>query len=154
MIGYNARMDGFQGAVLSVKLKHLDKWNQERNRVAQRYREKLEDLPITLPSEFKANYQVYHQFVVETDLRDEFQNFLLDNGIPTLLHYPIPVHKQKGFIDAGFASGSYPITEKLSERIPFAGIETFLPIFHGTTSTLRDYLPDNALIIIDDPNTV
>jgi dTDP-4-amino-4,6-dideoxygalactose transaminase len=134
IIGYNARMDGFQGAVLAVKLKHLDQWNRERNRVAKRYREKLAGLPITLPSEFKNSYQVYHQFVIETDSRGELQNFFADNSVPTLLHYPIPVHKQKGFIDAGFAVGSYPITEKLSETI------LSLPIYPELKDNEVDYV--------------
>ncbi len=134
ILGYNARMDGFQGAILSVKLKYLDKWNQERNRVANRYREKLEGLPVTLPTEFRDSYQVYHQFVIESDARDELQSYLAENGIPTLLHYPIPVHKQEGFIRAGFPSGSFPVTEKLSERI------LSLPIYPELKDNEIDYI--------------
>jgi len=134
ILGYNARMDGFQGAILSVKLKYLDKWNQERNRVADRYLEELAGLPVGLPIEFNDNYQVYHQFVIETNSRDELQKYLSDNGIPTLLHYPIPIHKQKGFIEAGFDAGSYPVTEKLADRI------LSLPIYPELQDNEIDYV--------------
>jgi dTDP-4-amino-4,6-dideoxygalactose transaminase len=117
LIGYNARMDGIQGAVLGVKLKHLEEWNKQRNRVAARYRRNLRDLPVVLPGEFPDCYPVYHLFVIEVDDRDGLQNFLSESGIPTLIHYPIPIHRQKGYLDAGFAAGSYPITERLSGRI-------------------------------------
>jgi dTDP-4-amino-4,6-dideoxygalactose transaminase len=134
ILGYNARMDGIQGAVLGVKLKYLDQWNKERNRVARRYREKLKDAPITLPTESEDNFQVYHQFVIETDSRDELQKYLADNDIPTLLHYPIPVHKQQGFIDAGFAIDSFPVTEKLAKRI------LSLPIYPELADNEVDYI--------------
>jgi len=134
IIGYNARMDGIQGGILSVKLKYLDQWNKERNRVAARYRGKLAGLPIMLPTEFDDNYQVYHQFVIETDLRDELQGFLSENNIPTLIHYPIPVHKQKGFIDSGFSDGSFPVTENLSGRI------LSLPIYPELKDADVDYI--------------
>lgn len=134
MIGYNARMDGIQGAVLDVKLKHLDGWNSQRNRVAKRYRDNLKNLPVTLPREFEDSFQVYHQFVVEVNSRDKLQSFLADNGVPTLIHYPIPVHRQKGFVDAGFHAGSFPVTEKLAGRI------LSLPIYPELTDDEVDYV--------------
>jgi len=115
--GYNARMDGIQGAVLGVKLKYLDAWNRGRNRVAGRYREELSGMPLKLPREFKHFYQVYHQFVVESEVRNELQQFLSRNNIPTLIHYPIPVHQQKAYARAGFKDGSFPVTEKLAQSV-------------------------------------
>jgi dTDP-4-amino-4,6-dideoxygalactose transaminase len=134
IFGYNARMDGIQGAVLGVKLKYLDKWNESRNKVAQQYRQKLQDSPLILPKKYDTHYQVYHQFVVETDNRDELQKYLMDNNIPTLIHYPIPIHKQKAFIDAGYQSAPLPITEKLADRI------LSLPIYPELKDEEIDYI--------------
>ncbi|UCD16731.1 MAG: DegT/DnrJ/EryC1/StrS family aminotransferase [Candidatus Zixiibacteriota bacterium] len=117
LFGYNARMDGIQGAVLGVKLRHLDAWNRRRNRIAAKYREELSGLPVTLPPELKHFYQVYHLFVIESDMRNELQQFLSRNGIPTLIHYPIPVHQQKAYTEAGMARNSFPVTEKLAQTI-------------------------------------
>ncbi|MEW5923898.1 MAG: DegT/DnrJ/EryC1/StrS family aminotransferase [Candidatus Zixiibacteriota bacterium] len=134
MIGYNARMDGIQGAILDVKLKHLPQWNEARNKVAAQYRQLLADTPVSLPGEMNNLYQVYHQFVIETNRRDELQNYLRENGIPTLIHYPIPVHLQKGYIDAGFKSGSLPVTERLSDSI------LSLPIYPELGSAEIEYI--------------
>ncbi|UCD93709.1 MAG: DegT/DnrJ/EryC1/StrS family aminotransferase [Candidatus Zixiibacteriota bacterium] len=134
LMGCNARMDGIQGAVLDVKLKYLDSWNQERNRVAVRYRLKLDGLPLTVPAQNESNFDVYHQFVVEVDGRRKLQDFLSENGIPTLIHYPIPVHKQAGFLGAGFAPGQFPVTERLAERI------LSLPIYPELGSEEIDYI--------------
>ncbi len=134
LIGFNARMDGFQGAVLAVKLKHLDRWNQMRNRVADMYRQRLKDLPIGLPAEIDGHFQVYHQFVIEVDFRDEMQKYLRDNGVPTLIHYPIPVHKQKAYIDAGYKGWSFPVTERLAGRI------LSLPVYPELKEEEIDYI--------------
>ena len=116
-IGYNARMDGIQGAVLGVKLRYLDEWNHNRNEIAKYYREALSGLPIILPQEYKHYFQVYHLFVIETDVRNELQQFLSRNDIGTLIHYPVPIHKQKGFAKTGLKKGSFPATEKLCETV-------------------------------------
>jgi dTDP-4-amino-4,6-dideoxygalactose transaminase len=134
VIGYNARMEGIQGAVLGVKLRHLEDWNRERNRVAAQYRRHLLNSPVVCPREFDDRYQVYHLFVIETERRDELQNFLLQNEITTLIHYPIPIHKQKAFIDAGFKAGNLPVTEKLSRTI------LSLPIYPELTDRQVDYI--------------
>ncbi len=134
VIGYNARMEGIQGAVLGVKLKYLPKWNQERNRVANRYQRNLKDLPVTCPSEFNDYFQVYHLFVIEIEQRDKLQAFLSGNGIPTLIHYPIPIHKQKAYLDAGFKAGSFPVTEKL------AGAILSLPVYPELQDEQVDYI--------------
>ena len=136
IIGCNARMDGIQGAVLDVKLKYLHQWNEARNNVARKYRKLLSELPVVLPAEIDKHYQVYHQFVIEVENRDKFQDYLKENGIPTLIHYPIPVHKQKGFLDAGFKSGPLPVTERMSERI------VSLPIYPELNDDEIKYISD------------
>ncbi|RKX29460.1 MAG: hypothetical protein DRP46_07140 [Candidatus Zixiibacteriota bacterium] len=129
-------MDGIQGAVLDVKLKYLSQWNEARNDIARKYRQSLAGLPVVMPAEPDNSYQVYHQFVIEVEQRDKLQNFLKDNGIPTLIHYPIPVHKQKGYLDAGFKSGALPVTERMSERI------VSLPIYPELKDNEIKYITD------------
>ncbi len=116
-LGYNERMDGLQGAVLGVKLKYLDKWNQARNVIADKYLELLAGLPIRLPPQFPERFQIYHQFAIECDNRNELQQHLSRNGVPTMIHYPIPMHHQKGYIRAGLPELHLPVTERLSETI-------------------------------------
>lgn len=126
--GYNARMDGIQGAVLNVKLRYLDQWNKARNEVAGWYDEALKGLPIVLPSKSnKDEKQVYHVYVIETDQRDKLQKYLQENEIPTIIHYPIPVHFQDAFDNLHYEKGDFPVTEKLAVEI------LSLPIFPELT---------------------
>lgn len=117
VLGYNARMDGIQGAVLGVKLKYLDQWNAARVRVAGWYDELLAGSPITLPSPDLNGDQVYHLYVIETERRNDLQQFLTEGGITTLIHYPLPVHRQRGFDFLGYGKGEFPVAEGLSERV-------------------------------------
>ncbi len=117
VLGYNARMEGIQGAVLKVKLAHLDRWNAERNRVARLYNQLLTNLPIKLPSFEDDIEQVFHLYVIETEQRDQLQKYLGEQGVPSLIHYPIPIHRQKAFDHLDHRAGDFPITEKLSDEI-------------------------------------
>jgi dTDP-4-amino-4,6-dideoxygalactose transaminase len=121
MLGHNYRMEGIQGAVLGVKLKHLKKWTDGRRRAAQKYNELLKDCSsITLPKEMSYAKHVYHLFVIQVNKggntrRDELAKFLGDNGVSTGLHYPIPLHQQPCFKDLGYKKGDFPVTENLAE---------------------------------------
>ena len=121
MLGHNYRMEGIQGAVLGVKLKHLDKWTDGRRRAANKYKELLKDVnAIILPKEMSYAKHVYHLFVIQVNeggskRRDELAKYLNDNGISTGLHYPIPLHMQPCFKDLGYKKGQFPVTEKLAE---------------------------------------
>ncbi|MFQ5498167.1 MAG: DegT/DnrJ/EryC1/StrS family aminotransferase [Candidatus Zixiibacteriota bacterium] len=126
LIGYNARMDGIQGAVLGVKLKYLDKWNERRRRVAAQYSKELINLPVTTPSECGGSSDVYHVYVIETDRRTELKSYLSEAGIPTLIHYPIPVHKQKATTFLGYKDGDFPVTERLADQILSLPIHPYL----------------------------
>jgi len=118
LLGYNARMEGIQGAVLNVKLRYLEKWNRERNRVAALYNQLLSDLPITLPNMADDDIeQVFHVYVIETDRRDELQAFLAKEGVPSLIHYPIPIHLQKAFDYLNYRKGEFPVTERLADQV-------------------------------------
>lgn len=96
-MGYNSRLDDLQAAVLSVKLKQLDKWNDLRRGFARQYDEAFKKTSLTLPTALPGYRHIYHLYVVETDARDNLQAFLLERGITALTHYPIAIHQQAGF---------------------------------------------------------
>jgi dTDP-4-amino-4,6-dideoxygalactose transaminase len=110
-IGYNYRMEGFQGAVLGVKLKYLDKWTKERQRVAARYTELLAGTPLKLPVEPDYAESAWHLYVVRHPRRDGLKKHLEDNGIGCAVHYPIPVHLQKAYGHLGHTAGDFPVAE-------------------------------------------
>ena len=115
-IGYNYRMEGFQGAVLGVKMKHLDKWTKERQRVAARYTELLAKTPLRLPLQAKYAESAWHLYTVRHPRRDELKKHLEDNGIGCAVHYPIPVHLQKAYAHLGHKAGDFPVAEKASRE--------------------------------------
>lgn len=115
--GINSRLDAFQAAVLRVKLRHLPKWNESRRRLAARYRQELEHLPVVLPAEAEGVTHVYHLYVVRVERRDELMRHLADLGVSCGIHYPVPVHLQEAFSDLGRKEGNFPVTEKLAGEI-------------------------------------
>ncbi|HEX4343303.1 MAG TPA: DegT/DnrJ/EryC1/StrS family aminotransferase [Verrucomicrobiae bacterium] len=116
-VGYNYRLEGIQGAVLDVKLKHLAKWNQERRRVAKRYTELLADTPLQLPREADYAESAWHLYTVRSTKRDDLKKFLDDNGIGNAVHYPIPLHLQKVYASLGHKAGDFPVTEKAAQEV-------------------------------------
>jgi dTDP-4-amino-4,6-dideoxygalactose transaminase len=115
-VGYNYRMDGFQGAVLGIKLRHLDAWNAARKAHAQRYNELLAGLPLTLPDTPPDSVSSWHLYVIEHDNRDALREKLTAGGVDTGLHYPVPLHLQKVYEGLGYHRGDFPVTEKLADR--------------------------------------
>jgi dTDP-4-amino-4,6-dideoxygalactose transaminase len=118
-IGYNSRLDELHGAVLSVKLKHLDEWNDLRRARAKEYDAGLAGTSLTLPTALPGYRHIYHLYVVETDDRDGLQAYLQSRGITALTHYPIAIHQQEGYPwgrDARI-SGSLKHTEKSAARV-------------------------------------
>ncbi len=111
-IGFNYRMEGIQGAVLGVKLKHLDQWTRERRRVAHRYHELLADTPLQLPREADYAESAYHLYVVRHPRRDDLKKHLEANLIGCGLHYPLPLHLQKCYASLGHKAGDCPVSEK------------------------------------------
>jgi dTDP-4-amino-4,6-dideoxygalactose transaminase len=135
-IGYNYRMDAFQGAVLNVKLRHLENWTEARRRLASRYIEKLSGLPLELPAEAVGRRHVWHLFVALHPERDRIRRELESEGIQTGLHYPVPVHLQEAYHDLGHAPGDFPI----AERIAAEGFS--LPLFPEMTAVQQDRVVD------------
>ena len=115
-IGYNYRMDGFQGAVLAVKLKHLDEWNKARTNCARQYTELLKASSYKLPATFSDSECVWHCYVIETPQRDRVRAALQGAGIQSAVHYPVPIHLQKAYAHLGYKSGDLSVTEALCEQ--------------------------------------
>ncbi len=117
MKGYNRRLDSLQAAVLNVKLKHLDEWNNSRRKVARLYGEFLEGSNVTIPVENPDGKHVYHLYVVLSQKRDELQKFLGSKEVQSGLHYPIPIHLQGAYSEFGLGEGSFPNAEKFSREL-------------------------------------
>ncbi len=115
-VGFNYRMEGIQGAVLGIKLKHLDKWTQERQRVARRYSELLAGTPLQLPYLADFAESVWHLYVVRHPRRDELKAHLDANGVGCALHYPVPLHLQKCYASLGYKTGDFPMAEKAARE--------------------------------------
>ena len=114
-IGINSRLDELQAAFLNVKLPHLDKDNEQRCAIAKRYLSEIKNDKITLPFWDKTNNHVFHLFVIRTNNQNHLQDYLKQNAIETLIHYPIAPHQQKAF--AQWNAMSYPITEKIHNEV-------------------------------------
>ena len=117
--GLNSRLDEIQAAVLRVKLKRLDADNEHRREIAHYYIENIKHPEIVLPfansKQPIANSHIFHLFVIRTPHRDQLQQYLIENGIQTLIHYPIPPHKQLAYKE--WNNWSFPITELIHNQV-------------------------------------
>ncbi len=133
--GHNYRMDGIQGAVLGVKLGHLDGWTEARRRHARVYSERLKGVgDLVVPAESPRARHVYHLYVVQTGFRDALQTHLQEKGVGTGLHYPIPLHMQDAYRSLGYREGQFPVTEKVASH----GLS--LPMFAELTDGQIDHV--------------
>jgi dTDP-4-amino-4,6-dideoxygalactose transaminase len=115
--GFNYRMEGFQGAILGVKLKHLEQWTEARRAHARRYNELLEAIGIECPQEAPDTRHVFHIYAIRIPEREQLQQELQAAGIGTAIHYPIPVHLQKSFTHLGYKAGDFPVSEGLANTV-------------------------------------
>jgi dTDP-4-amino-4,6-dideoxygalactose transaminase len=115
--GYNFRLEGLQGGFLSVKLRHLDRWNARRREVAKLYNELLSETSLGLPVEMGWGDHVYHLYVIQADDREALRNALNAAGVECGLHYPVPLHLQAAYANLGYEKGSFPVSEHLSSHI-------------------------------------
>lgn len=113
--GVNSRLDEIQAAVLDIKLKHLDSDNNKRREISKYYRENIKNSKIILPDTYDEKSHVWHIFAVRTHNRDEFQKYLTEKGIQTIIHYPTPPHKQGAYKE--WNNLSFPITEEIHNTI-------------------------------------
>ena len=126
-LGNNSRLDELQAAFLRAKLSILDKMNEERRRIANRYLAEIKNDNVVLPS-FKEDYvPVWHIFGIRSDRREELEKYLNDNGVGTNKHYPIPIHLQKCYESLGMHEGDLPVAEEISST------ELSIPMFYGMT---------------------
>lgn len=131
-VGFNYRMDAFQGAVLSIKLKHLERWTENRRLLAARYKELLADLPLKLPAEAHDRRHVWHLFVVLHRERDRIRQMLAERGVTTGLHYPVPVHLQKAYRHLRYRVDDFPVAEQIAREC------LTLPLYPEMTQAHQD----------------
>jgi len=149
VVGYNSRMDALQGAVLTVKLRHLEEWNRLRGERAQLYTQLLAHLPaVVTPVTGDGRTHVFHLYVValRSADRDALRTLLLDRGVQTGIHYPAPVHLTAAFRGLGYPAGTFPVAERASREI------VSLPMFPELSSdavahvvgTIREFLTERG----------
>ena len=132
--GYNGRLDSIQAGWLSVKLRHLAKWNQSRREHAHRYHELFADIKgaVTIPVEAAWTKGVYHLYVVRVADREALQAHLSEAGIGTGIHYPIPLHLQQAYQHLNYKKGDFPVTERVAMEI------VSLPMFPQMSRNQQD----------------
>ena len=134
VVGYNNRIDEFEAAYLSIALKYLIEWTEERRKIAKHYQSLIKSIPsVELLEEANKASSVYHLFVIKTERRDELRHFLQKKGIGTQIHYPVPPHLQRAYRHLNLKPGSFPIAEKL------AGSSVSLPIWTGLSEKQIEY---------------
>lgn len=116
-LAWNRRMDSIQAAVLRVKLRYLEEWNDARRTHACAYNRLLADGGLACPQCAPYAEHVYHLYVVQTNCRDELMRYLADNGISTGIHYPVPIHLQEAYRSYGYRGGDFPVTEASAPRL-------------------------------------
>ena len=119
IIGINSRLDEMQAAIIACRLPYLKEWNKERQEIAARYTSAFSSLSefIKIPYVNPDNKHVFHLYVIQIEEREALQNYLFEKGVQTLIHYPIPAHRQKSYAFLGYKTGSLPITEHITKRI-------------------------------------
>lgn len=136
--GANSRLDELQAGLLNIRLKYLDEMNAERNLLAERYSAKINNRLITLPEAQPDTYNIWHQYVIRCNKRDELQKYLQKHGIHTIIHYPIPPHLSEAYAHLGLTAGDLPITEELCNTV------LSLPMYNGMTADEQQYVIANV----------
>jgi dTDP-4-amino-4,6-dideoxygalactose transaminase len=115
--GFNYRMEGFQGAILRVKLRHLERWTEARRALVNLYSQHLADSGVETPTEMPWGRHVYHVYTLRSDDRDGLQAALQADGIQTGIHYPVPAHLQPAYADLGYGRGAFPHAETAAKQV-------------------------------------
>jgi len=136
-IGFNMRLDECQAGFLSVKLKFLKEWTEQRQEIARWYNETLKNIDdLILPYTAENATHVYHVYLIRTKFRDALQKHIADNEIGTLIHYPIPIHLQKAYHQLGFKKGDFSIAEKIADTC------LSLPVWPGMKQSEVNYIAE------------
>ena len=134
--GVNSRLDEVQCGFLRIKLKHLDRWNENRSEIAKRYLSEIKNPKIILPVINPNNHHVWHIFAVRCEQRDELEKYLNGLGIGTNKHYPTPMHLQGAYTDLNIKKGELPLAEEISSH------ELSIPMYYGMSKEDVDYVID------------
>ncbi len=135
-IGYNYRMGGLEGASLEIKLKYLDIFNNKRKNIAKRYKSEINNPLIKMQKAYDNTESVFHLFVITTEEKDKFVNYLKFNGINPAFHYPVPCHLQKAYSNLGYVKGDFPNSEYLASKC------VSLPMYPELKNEQVDYIID------------
>jgi dTDP-4-amino-4,6-dideoxygalactose transaminase len=138
-VGGNFRLDGIQCAVLRVKLKYLDMWNNRRRQIAAWYSAQFKNTDVVAPVEIPGTHHVYHQYVVRVPRRDAVREHLQKNGIGSAVYYPRPLHLQECFRDLGYQEGAFPVAEQACREV------LALPVFPELTDGQIQRVADTLL---------
>ncbi len=138
-VGGNFRLDGIQCAVLNVKLKYLDKWNNRRRQIAAYYSSRFKNTDVQAPVEIPGTHHVYHQYVVRVPKRDAVKEHLQKQGIGSAIYYPRSLHLQECFSDLGYKEGAFPMAEQACREV------LALPIFPELTDAQIERVADGLL---------
>jgi dTDP-4-amino-4,6-dideoxygalactose transaminase len=138
VLGLNSKLDAIQARILQYKLAYLDAWNDQRRRIAEGYRERLADLPLSFQQVNPGEEHVFHLFQVRTDRRDALQRTLQAAGIDAIVRYPTPIHLQPAFADQSWRRGQFPIAERLANEL------LCLPIRPDMGGDEIDYVADSV----------
>lgn len=134
VVGYNSRLDELQAGLLNVKLKHIDQLLEDRKHIANRYLNEINNPLISLPIIDENCSHVWHLFVIQSKYRDQLQDYLKDNEIESLIHYPIPPHLSEAYEYLGFKNGDFPVAEHYANSV------LSLPLYNGMTEKEISYV--------------
>jgi dTDP-4-amino-4,6-dideoxygalactose transaminase len=138
VLGLNSKLDAIQARILHYKLASLEAWNAQRRRLAEAYRERLADLPVSFQQVHAGEEHVFHLFQVRTDRRDDLLCALQAAGVDAIVRYPTPIHLQPAFADQGWRRGQFPIAERLADEL------LCLPMRPDLGSDAIDYVADRV----------
>jgi dTDP-4-amino-4,6-dideoxygalactose transaminase len=138
LLGYNSRLDALQAAVLQLKMKYVDQWNELRRQHAQRYNELFAGTPVIPPAEKPYAKHVYHQYTIRVPHRDAVEEALKKADIGCMIYYRVPLHLQPVYADLGYKTGSFPVTEQASREV------ISLPIFPELTEEEVEYVAETV----------
>ena len=136
VVGTNSRLDEIQAAMLKVRLEHAAELNDEKKAIAAEYDKRLDNSLIVLPKTAEGADHIYHQYVIRCRERERLISYLKDNGISTIIHYPIPPHLAEAYEYLGHKKGDYPITEQYADEV------LSIPMFNGMLKEEQDYVID------------
>ncbi len=135
-VGMNSRLDEIQAALLSVRLKHLPELTEERRKIAEKYLREIRNEKLLLPKRREGAGHVYHQFVIRCKERQSLTDYLKEQGIDTIIHYPIPPHLSKAYAYLGYHKGDFPITESYADEV------LSIPMYNGLTEAEQERVID------------